>query len=181
MTTDIMQRIIDIEREIATLPSGSVSKKTIKDKVYYYHRVNRDGKTKETYVSFDDVDELKAQIKKRRVLEKELKELRRIEPNAFDDTPSHDFNTYIRIGEQLRSYVSPVKNYKKRECYSKLHEYIYGGHQDRVFVLYGLRRTGKTTLIRQIIADMTENDEEVVILHGGKGGRVWKENNNHIS
>ena len=34
MTTDIMQRIIDIEREIATLPSGSVSKKTIKDKVY---------------------------------------------------------------------------------------------------------------------------------------------------
>ena len=158
MTNDIMQRIIDLEREIATLPSGSVSKKTIKDKVYYYHRVNRDGKTKETYVSFDDVDELKAQIKKRRVLEKELKELRRIEPNAFDDTPSHDFNTYIRIGEQLRSYVSPVKNYKRRECYSKLHEYIYGGHQDRVFVLYGLRRTGKTTLIRQIIADMTEND-----------------------
>ena len=158
MTNDIMQRIIDLEREIATLPSGSVSKKTIKDKVYYYHRVNRDGKTKETYVSFDDVDELKAQIKKRRVLEKELKELRRIEPNAFDDTPSHDFNTYIRIGEQLRSYVSPVKDYKKRECYSKLHEYIYGGHQDRVFVLYGLRRTGKTTLIRQIIADMTEND-----------------------
>ena len=158
MTNDIMQRIIDLEREIATLPSGSVSKKTIKDKVYYYHRVNRDGKTKETYVSFDDVDELKAQIKKRRALEKELKELRRIEPNAFDDTPSHDFNTYIRIGEQLRSYVSPVKNYKKRECYSKLHEYIYGGHQDRVFVLYGLRRTGKTTLIRQIIADMTESD-----------------------
>ena len=158
MTNDIMQRIIDLEREIATLPSGSVSKKTIKDKVYYYHRVNRDGKTKETYVSFDDVDELKAQIKKRRALEKELKELRRIEPNAFDDTPSHDFNTYIRIGEQLRSYVSPVKDYKKRECYSKLHEYIYGGHQDRVFVLYGLRRTGKTTLIRQIIADMAEND-----------------------
>ena len=158
MTNDIMQKIIDLEREIATLPSGSVSKKTIKDKVYYYHRVNRDGKTKETYVSFDDVDELKAQIKKRRALEKELKELRRIEPNAFDDTPSHDFNTYIRIGEQLRSYVSPVKDYKKRECYSKLHEYIYGGHQDRVFVLYGLRRTGKTTLIRQIIADMTEND-----------------------
>ena len=46
MTTDIMQRIIDIEREIATLPSGSVSKKTIKDKVYYYHRAKRDGKVK---------------------------------------------------------------------------------------------------------------------------------------
>jgi len=158
MTNDIMQRIIDLEREIATLPSGSVSKKTIKDKIYYYHRVNRDGKVKETYVSFDDVDELKAQIKKRRELEKELKELRRLEPALPQDEFSDEFNTYIRIGEQLRSYVKSVKEYNKRECYSKLHEYVYGGHQDRVFVLYGLRRTGKTTLIRQLIADMNETD-----------------------
>ena len=153
-----MQRIIDLEREIAVLPSGSVSKKTIKDKVYYYHRMTRDGKVKETYVSFDDVDELKAQIKKRRALEKELKELQRLEPTPRKKSVSHEFNTYIRIGEQLKKYASPVKDYKKRECYSKLHEYIYGGHQDKVFVLYGLRRTGKTTLIRQILADMTEND-----------------------
>jgi len=158
MTNDIMQRIIDLEREIATLPSGSVSKKTIKDKVYYYHRVNRDGKVKETYVSFDDVDELKAQIKKRRELEKELKELRRLEPALPQSEFSDEFNTYIRIGESLKRYVSSVKEYNKRECFSKLHDYIYGGHQDRVFVLYGLRRTGKTTLIRQLIADMNETD-----------------------
>jgi len=158
MTNDIMQRIIDLEREIAALPSGSVSKKTIKDKVYYYHRMTRDGKVKETYVSFDDVDELKAQIKKRRALEKELKELQRLEPTPKKKSVSHEFNTYIRIGEQLKKYASPVKDYKKRECYSKFHEYIYGGHQDKVFVLYGLRRTGKTTLIRQILADMTESD-----------------------
>lgn len=153
-----MQKIIDLEREIATLPSGSVSKKTIKDKVYYYHRVNRDGKVKETYVSFDDVDELKAQIKKRRELEKELKELRRLEPALPQSEFSDEFNTYIRIGESLERYVSSVKKYNKRECYSKLHEYVCGGHQDRVFVLYGLRRTGKTTLIRQLIADMNETD-----------------------
>ena len=73
MSNDIMQRIIDLEREIAALPPGSVSKKTIKDKIYYYHRVKRDGKIKETYVSFDEVDKLKAQIKKRRELEKKLK------------------------------------------------------------------------------------------------------------
>ena len=158
MTNDIMQKIIDLEREIAALPSGSVSKKTIKDKVYYYHRVTRDGKVKETYVSFDDVDELKAQIKKRRELEKELKELRRLEPALPQSEFSDEFNTYIRIGESLERYVSSVKKYNKRECYSKLHEYVCGGHQDRVFVLYGLRRTGKTTLIRQLIADMNETD-----------------------
>ena len=47
MTDDIMQKIIDLEREIAVLPSGSVSRKTIKDKVYYYRRTTRDGKVKE--------------------------------------------------------------------------------------------------------------------------------------
>jgi len=158
MTNDIIQRIIDLEREIAILPSGSVSKKTIKDKVYYYHRINRNGKIKETYVSFDDVDELKTQIKKRRELEKELKELRRLNLPSLNNFSSHDFNTYIRIGEQLKKYAAPVKKYKKRECYNKLYEYIYGDYHDKVFVLYGLRRTGKTTLIRQIIADMNESD-----------------------
>ena len=157
---DISERIINLEKEISVLPQGSVSKKTIKNKIYYYHRVNRNGKTKETYISSDSVEELKSQIKKRRVLEKELKELKKLIPATSNKSSSHEFNTYIRIGEQLKNYTSPVKSYKKRECYNKLYEYIYGGHQDKVFVLYGLRRTGKTTLIRQIIADMSENELE---------------------
>lgn len=155
---DIIQKIIDLEREIAALPSGSISKKTIKDKIYYYHRVTLYGKVKETYVSFKDVENLKSQIKKRRELEKQLKELRKIEPDSPQKAPLYEFNAYIRIGEELKRYASPVKGYKKRACYSKLHDYIYGGHQDKVFILYGLRRTGKTTLIRQIIADMTEDE-----------------------
>lgn len=155
---NITERIIDLEREIAALPSGSISKKNIKDKVYYYHRVTEGGKTKETYVAFDDVEKLRAQIKKRRELKKELRELKRLIPTARKKSVSHEFNTYIRIGEQLKKYASSVKSYKKRECYNKLREYIYGSRQDKVFVLYGLRRTGKTTLIRQIIANMTESE-----------------------
>ena len=31
-----------------------------------------------------------------------------------------------------------------------------GEEQNRVFILYGLRRTGKTTLIRQIFAEMSD-------------------------
>ena len=44
--------------------------------------------------------------------------------------------------------------WRKRECYQQLYDYIYGDVSDRVFILYGLRRTGKTTLIRQLVADM---------------------------
>ena len=49
-------------------------------------------------------------------------------------------------------------DYRKRECYQTLHDFIYGDIQDRVFILYGLRRTGKTTLIRQILAKMNDSD-----------------------
>jgi len=35
-----------------------------------------------------------------------------------------------------------------------------GEQQDRVFVLYGLRRTGKTTLLRQIVLDMTPEQHD---------------------
>ena len=68
------------------------------------------------------------------------------------------FTTNVRTGEALRSFASPVRVYRKRECFRQLHDYIYGGQQDKVFILYGLRRTGKTTMIRQIFAEMSEAD-----------------------
>ena len=81
---------------------------------------------------------------------------------SAEDKKKHDscvMRVYDKVCSDCKMESSCwKKDYKKRECYSKLHEYIYGGHQDKVFVLYGLRRTGKTTLIRQIIADMNESD-----------------------
>lgn len=54
--------------------------------------------------------------------------------------------------------MKAVKSFKKRSCYEKLRNYIYGDLQDRVFILYGLRRTGKTTLICQLIGEMSNNE-----------------------
>ena len=36
---ELMNKIAELEREIAILPEGSITKKKIKDKEYYYHRV----------------------------------------------------------------------------------------------------------------------------------------------
>ena len=67
----------------------------------------------------------------------------------------------MRTGTALRGFADPVKGFKKRDCFRSLRRYLYGPQQDRVLILYGLRRTGKTTLIRQILAEMT--DEEILI------------------
>lgn len=156
----MMEQIAELEKEISALPSGSITKKKIKDGIYYYHRITADGKRKENYIDKEKAEELKIQIERRKVLQKELKDLKALLPNDTQEKKPKDnsFNTYVRIGETLKKYALPVKRYKKRDCFNKLKEYIYDASNEKVLILYGLRRTGKTTLIRQLISDMSDED-----------------------
>lgn len=152
---ELIQKAYELEREIALLPPGSITKKTIKGKDYYYHRINKNNHRTETFINLDKLDELREEIDKRKVLEKELKELKTIIPtNKTRKRNTYEYSTYVRTGEQLYKYAEPIKDYKHRECYSLIYDYIFKLNTEKVFILYGLRRTGKTTLIRQIFLDM---------------------------
>ena len=159
---ELMNRIAELEREIAILPKGSIAKKKIKEKEYFYHRITKNGKRIENYLRFEEVPELRAQIEKRKVLEKEWKKLKAQvvpeEKTEKEDEGKLAFKTTVRYGRQLKSQIALTKKYKKRECFGKLREYIFGNPQDKVFILYGLRRTGKTTMIRQILTELPENE-----------------------
>ena len=52
---EIIARIAEIEREIAVLPVGGVSKKNVRGKTYFYHRITQNGKRTEKYVKAEDV------------------------------------------------------------------------------------------------------------------------------
>lgn len=151
---EIIARIAEIEREIAVLPAGGVSKKNVHGNIYYYHRITQNGKRMEKYVKADEVDELISNIEKRKKLEKELKKLKQYRPKE----KNLDFKTKVLVGNRLKSLVSITRNYKKRECIQMLRDYIFEDIADKVFILYGLRRTGKTTLIRQIILELSDSD-----------------------
>ncbi len=158
---ELMNQIAELEREIALLPEGSITKKKIKDKDYFYHRITRNGKRVENYLSFEVVPELRAQIDKRKAFEKELKLLKsQVIPESVwekEDEEQPAFKTTVRTGRQLRAQIALTKRYKKRECISELREYVFGTQQDKVFIIYGLRRTGKTTMIRQILTELPES------------------------
>lgn len=62
----------------------------------------------------------------------------------------------IFTGEPLRAFTHAVTDYHKRECYSVLDAYVHGEIRDKVFILYGLRHTGKTTMMRQVIAELSD-------------------------
>ena len=161
--SDIQARAAELERQISDLPAGSVTRKTINGREYFYHRWTQDKKRREKYIPADKVENLRAGIEQRKNLERELKELRRQMPRSqyaltaeARTAVSSPFLTNIRTGEELRAFSASVRRYRRRGCFDRLHDFVYGEPQDKVFILYGLRRTGKTTMIRQIFAEMND-------------------------
>ena len=154
--SDIKAEISELEKEISLLPSGSIAVKRQGDKEYYYHRTSHNGKRTESYISFEMLDDLREQINKRKELEKQLKRLKQSLPKEPKQRkkPTGKFKTFVRTSEQLFKMASLAKKYRHRACYGSLRDFVFGEPQDKVFILYGLRRTGKTTMMRQIILDM---------------------------
>ena len=154
------EEISRIKEMIEALPKGIISKKTINGKEYEYWQFREDGRQITKRVKGAELELLSEQIKERKRLEQLLKESstalqeRILIPESFFS----DYSCMIKTGDELRNFAAPVCDYKKREIYDSLYNYIYGKVLDRVFVLYGLRRTGKTTMIRQILSDMSEED-----------------------
>lgn len=148
-------RIRYIKEWIAQLPSGNITYKTIHGKKYPYYQWTENGKQHGRRVKDEELQELSEKIVQRKELQQRLKEA-----NAAAETTAvfeeEFFFSAVKRGQELLDFAAPVKSLKKRECFSKLQAYVYGDSTDRVFILYGLRRTGKTTLIRQLIAEMSE-------------------------
>jgi hypothetical protein len=159
--SEMQARAAELERHIFDLPAGSITKKTVNGKEYFCHRWTENKKRQKKYIPADELENFRAQIERRKELEQEMKALKKQLPKAKPADISA-FTTNVRTGEALHSFASPVRAYRKRECFRQLHDYVYGEPQDKVFILYGLRRTGKTTMIRQIFAEM--NDAELA--HG---------------
>lgn len=151
-TSIINQKIAKLEQEIANLPIGSIGKKNVRGKEYFYHRWMESGKLHEKSIPSEELEDLKEKIQHRKELEKELRELKKSLPRKKKSPTT--FKTNIRINEMLRSFASPTKNLHQRDCFQILNDFLYGERQDKVLILYGLRRTGKTTMIRQAIAGM---------------------------
>lgn len=138
--------------EMEALPSGGITYKRINGKDYAYYQWREKGKQYSRRIKDDELELLEKQIGRRKEIQKLIKKTER--SIAKIPESAHQFCCVLRIGKELDSFVKPVAKWKKRECFDRLQDYIYGDMYDRVYILYGLRRTGKTTLIRQVISEM---------------------------
>lgn len=157
-TNELNEQLARLDEQIDVLPRGSISTKKINGHSYYYHRWYEGKTRKERFVPEGDVEQLRAQIERRKELETQRRELKKQlpKPKKALTEDNHEYATVIRRGKALRAFADSVRAYRKRECYAKLRDFVFGEQADKVLILFGLRRTGKTTMIRQLLAEMDD-------------------------
>ena len=158
-TDELREQLAILDEQIETMPRGSISTKKVNGHTYYYHRWYEGKTKKEQFIPEEKVIPLRAQIEKRKELQAQRTELKKQLPKGSKKKLPEDkaeYITMVRRGPELRAFMTPALKYRRRECYTRLQEYVFGPQQDKVFVIYGLRRTGKTTMIRQILANMDD-------------------------
>lgn len=90
------EKIQELERQIAALPIGYISKKTINGKTRYYHQWTENGKKHSQYLRDGELEPLQEQIEQRKGLQAQLKELQAKMPKVRQ--PKLDFETSVIVG-----------------------------------------------------------------------------------
>ena len=152
-----LDRIQELENLISKLPQGSITYKTIHGKKQPYLQWAENGKTKSKYIKIAERETVMEQVSLRRSLQEELKNLKAESSSFVPRAPRVSFETNVVVGRGLYAMTEGVRDWEKRDCFEQLQKYINGSGYDRVCLLYGLRRTGKTTMLRQALLEMSED------------------------
>lgn len=151
-------RTAELERQIAQLPVGSVVYKTINGKKQPYLQWKENRKTKSQYLKAEVKDDIIAKVALRKELSEELRRLKSARIAARGQVCEAAYLTRIVTGGELDNMIQAVRGFKRRDCYRQLEQYLYGDSYGKVCLLYGLRRTGKTTLLFQAISNLSPEE-----------------------
>ncbi len=157
---NIKSEINKLEHSISQLPIGYISKKNINGKTRYYRQWNENGKIKSKYIKDSELAEVVEQITQRKELQQKLYELQKLIGVAND--MKIDFITNVVTGNALIAMTSGVQKFEKRDCYYQIIDYLNSDISDCVCLVYGLRRTGKTTMLRQAISEISASESAYI-------------------
>ena len=149
-----MDRIKQLEQEIAALPEGYISKKKISGKTRYYRQWTEDKKIRSEYIREDELDALQKAMDRKKALREELRQLKRQTPKKKEKKVEMTYQLKTLLGEELQRTVKFNDRKEKRDCFEQITDYLSGDEYGRVCLVYGLRRTGKTTMLFQAIKQL---------------------------
>ena len=150
-----MSRMQEIEDRLSSLPQGTVVYKTIRGLRQPYLQWTENGKTKSRYIKAGERDEILRKVQERKDLVSELKEMK----SAYTPSPvASEYRTNVISGKRLEAGISAVRDFRKRDCFRQIDSFLKAGLPGRVCIVYGLRRTGKTTMLFQAAGSLSEEE-----------------------
>ena len=129
---------------------GTVSAKTIRGVVRYYLQWREGGRYHSKYLRTTEVAAVRRQLALLRGKTIPVD----VPPAGNTQALDNGFETNICIGQDLLAFAEEASNFQTRDDFPKLEAFIRAPRASKVFVIYGLRRTGKTTMIRQSILSL---------------------------
>lgn len=75
-----------------------------------------------------------------------------------------EYRTSVVCDEKLKALTAGVAGFNKRDCFKTLKIFTEGKYDGKVAVLYGLRRTGKTTLLFQMINELPVDKTAYILI-----------------
>ena len=154
-----LERIREIEEILSELPPGSLVYKIINGKEQPYLQWTENGRQLTKYIKKAGRENAIALALQRKELTEEKKKLTEEtkELSSYPaKAPDEDYKTNVIYGSGLNRLTQAVKGFHRRYCYSTLERYLNSNSFGRVCILYGLRRTGKTTLLLQAIENLSD-------------------------
>ena len=85
------------------------------------------------------------------------------ELQEFSHGKTFSTKTNVVTGTDLLDLTQRVRRYKRRDCYGILQKYLREDTFGKVCILFGLRRTGKTTMLFQLLEDMTPEERKKAV------------------
>lgn len=146
------KRLAEILDEINKLPVGNITRKTIRGKSRMYLQWREDGKSKSKYIKAKEEADITVAIERRKVLEKEYRDLK----NGMN-AETEPFLTNVKTKDELMAACKSVEKFGQRECMNILKKYLRSDVNGKVCLIYGLRRTGKTTMLMQAISELPKD------------------------
>lgn len=138
--------------ELAKLPVGSISRKTIAGKVRYYRQWVEDGRTRSEYLKASRVDGVRRQIERRRELARLLR------PFDGGRRPATHPDASIKTGRELSDWADFVSGWDTRDAFPDIMKFLRWPADGKVLIVFGIRRTGKTTMLQQAVRALTREE-----------------------
>ena len=146
------KQVSQYREELASLPIGSISRKKIAGKTRYYRQWVEEGRTKSVYLKASEVEIVRAQIERRRELVKLLR------PYGVSGRRATSRDVAIKTGRELSDWADFVSGWDFRDVFPDIVKFLRWPAESKVLIVFGIRRTGKTTMLQQAVRALTREE-----------------------